>query len=158
MDFIKEESMQHVFGQIMRLHYVRCHELLENTGAYHGQPPLLFSLYKQNGQSQKELSDKIGIKPATITVMIKRMEKAGLVERRQDDKDQRVSRIFITDKGIEVCKEVAVVTRQLEEECIVNFSNEELILMRRLLMQVRDNLKAVCKKDTINYCMKCEDE
>ncbi len=42
----------------------------------------------------KELADKRKVKASTTTVMIKRMEKAGLVERKQDEKDQRVSRIF----------------------------------------------------------------
>lgn len=158
MDFIESDSIHKVFGQIIRLHYLRSIELLEDTGVYHGQPPLLLSLYKKNGQSQKELADKIGIKPATITVMIKRMEKTGLVERKQDEKDQRVSRIFITDKGIKVCKKVIIMSKQLEKECTANLTNEEVIIMRRLLMQVRDNLTAVCKKDNIMPCMNFQEE
>lgn len=150
-----EDSIQMVFMQILRLHYSRSHSLLENTGVYHGQPPVLIALYKKNGQSQKELSDKIGIKPATMTVMIKRMEKTGLVERQQDEKDQRISRIFLTEKGMKVCNEVQIVTKQLEVECTKNFTNEELVLLRRLLMQVRENLTDVCKKENIDSLIKC---
>ena len=39
------------------------------------------------------------IKPATVNVMIKRMEKSGFLRKEQDVQDLRISRIFITDKG-----------------------------------------------------------
>ncbi|WP_234702334.1 MarR family winged helix-turn-helix transcriptional regulator [Clostridioides difficile] len=70
----------------------------------------------KDGQSQKELADKRKVKASTTTVMIKRMEKAGLVERKQDEKDQRVSRIFLTDKGLEICNRVEEFNKELERE------------------------------------------
>ena len=51
---------------------------------------MLFALYKKDGQSQKDLAKQLNINPATITVMLTRMEKAGLLERRKDPDDQRV--------------------------------------------------------------------
>lgn len=150
MEFCSEDSVHSIFAQVMRLQFCRTHTLLEGLGVYPGQPPLLFLLYRKNGQSQKELASKMGIKPSTLTVMIKRMEKSGLVSRKQDDSDQRVSRIFITEEGIELCKKVAVVHRQIEEESYLNFTMEEKILLKRLLMQVRDNLQKLCEDEENN--------
>lgn len=150
MEFCSEDSVHSIFAQVMRLQFCRTHTLLEELGLYPGQPPLLFLLYKKNGQSQKELSSKMGIKPSTLTVMIKRMEKLGLVSRHQDESDQRISRIFITEEGLELCKKVAVVHRQIEEESYLNFNMEEKILLKRLLMQVRDNLQKLCEDEQNN--------
>jgi DNA-binding MarR family transcriptional regulator len=72
--------------------------------------------------------------------MLGRMEKSGLVERKQDPNDQRVSRVYITDKGKEVCKKSAEVMMQINTDMFSNFSEEEKIIMRRLLIQMRDNL------------------
>lgn len=143
-----DESLRHVFNQVMRLHFVRSHSLLEKTGVYPGQPPLLFSLYKHNGQSQRELADKLNVKASTIAVMIKRMEKTEVIVRKQDENDQRISRIFITDKGKEVCDKLKEIHEQIEEESFKNFTSEEKVLLRRLLIQVKDNLSEVCDRES----------
>ena len=140
MDCVDKDSLYHIFLEILRLHYYRTHVLLDEVGVYPGQPPMLFVLSKEDGQSQKELANKLNLKPATITVMLKRMEKANLVERRQDPEDQRVSRVYITEKGKKVYKKVNKIMKNLEEECFGNFTVEEKVILRRLLMQIRENL------------------
>ncbi len=140
MDCVNKDSLYHIFLEILRLHYYRTHVLLDEVGVYPGQPPMLFVLSKEDGQSQKELANKLNLKPATITVMLKRMEKANLVERRQDPEDQRVSRVYITEQGKEIYEKVNKIMKNLEEECFGNFTVEEKVILRRLLMQIRENL------------------
>ncbi|MBA1334920.1 MAG: hypothetical protein HPY66_0541 [Firmicutes bacterium] len=146
MYFNKPDSLYHVFSQVMRLHHHRAHMLLDKVGLYPGQPPMLLELYREGGQSQTDLAGKLNIKPATITVMLRRMEKMGLVERRQDPDDQRVSRVYLTERGQEVVEEVKGTLEILEAECFHNFTAEEQVLLRRLLLQMRDNLAKVCDK------------
>ncbi|WP_243129614.1 MULTISPECIES: MarR family transcriptional regulator [Clostridium] len=145
-----EESVQGVFFQAVRLAFTRSHILLGEKGIHPGQQHVLLKLLKKNGQSQKDLAKDMGIKPATVTVMLTRMEKGELIERKKDDNDQRITRIFITKKGKEVCEEVKKIGKQVEEECFENFTIEEKVLFRRLLMQIRDNLTKDCPN------MKCE--
>lgn len=140
MDCMNRDSLYAVFGQVIRYHHHRTQKMLDKVGVYPGQPPMLFALYHKDGQNQKELAKRLDIKPATATVMLSRIEKSGLVERKQDLNDQRVSRVYITDKGKEVCKECADIMRQINEKMFSNFTEEEKIIMRRLLMQMRDNL------------------
>lgn len=140
MDIISRDSLYYLFLEIQRLHYYRTHVLLDEIGVYHGQPPMLFILNKKDGQSQKEIADILNVKASTITVMLKRMEKAGLVERRQDTEDQRISRVYITEEGREICKKARDVMTNLESECFGNFSVEEKIILKRLFMQMKDNL------------------
>lgn len=151
IDF-RPNSIYSVFFDVIKLHYKRSQEILDSIGIYPGQPPVLIVLTYSDGLSQRELSDKIRIKPATMTVMLGRMEKAGLVVRKSDPNDQRISRVYITDKGREVKKEFDKVFQQIEEECFSNFTEEEKILLRRLLMQMRDNLLNKCdKKENTKY-------
>src|SRR5699024_6267897 len=97
MDNIDKDSLYFIFLEILRLHYYRTHVLLEEVDIYPGQPPMLFILNKEGGQSQSELAEKLQVKPSTITVMLKRMEKEGIVERRKDELDQRIIRVYITE-------------------------------------------------------------
>lgn len=148
-----EQSLRYIFSQVMRLHFIRIHSLLEETGLYPGQPPLLLSLSRRNGQSQRELSEDLNVKASTIAVMIKRMEKTGLIRREQDENDQRVSRIFITDKGKEICLKLKDIHSQIEEEAFNNFTVEEKLLLRKLMIQLKGNLEEACWKDKdINFC------
>ena len=132
-----------LLAQVCRLHYARVHTLLEELGLYRGQPPVLFALWEQEGATHGELAARLHVKPATITKMLKRMEKAGFVERRSDPADQRVSRVYLTDAGRSIRNEVEQVWRTLEDETFVGFSLEERVLLRRFFLQMRDNLTQV---------------
>jgi DNA-binding MarR family transcriptional regulator len=136
----KSESMDFLFAQVCRLHHARAHTLLEELGLYRGQPPMLYALWEQEGLAHSELAARLHVRPATITKMLKRMEKAGFVERRPDLEDQRVSRVYLTDAGRSIRGEVEQVWRRLEDETFAGFSPEECLLVRRLLLQMRDNL------------------
>lgn len=140
MDILDKDSLYFLFLEIQRLHYYRTHVLLEEIGVYHGQPPMLFILSKHDGLSQKELADMLKVKASTITVMLKRMEKSNLVMRKQDSQDQRVSRVYITEEGLKLCKKASEVMKVIENECFGNFTTEETVILRRLFLQMKDNL------------------
>jgi DNA-binding MarR family transcriptional regulator len=122
------------------------HKLLEKMGVYPGQPPLLFIVGKYDGLSQRELAEKLHIKAATITVMLRRMEKTGLVERKPDRDDQRISRVYLSGRGKEVLSEVRETLKEIEEECFSNLTVEEKLLLRRFMMQMKDNLSSACDR------------
>lgn len=143
MKEIDRNSLYYIFLEILRSHHYRSHVLLDRIDVYPGQPPMLFALDKEDGQSQKELADRLNVSPATITVMLRRMEKTNLVTRKQDDEDQRISRVYMTDEGREACIKANNVMQNIEEECFGNFRPDEKVVLRRLLMQMRDNLQAV---------------
>lgn len=142
----RKDSLYHLLSQIIRLHYHQIHAHLDKIDVYPGQPPVLFMLNERNGLSQKEMADNMKIKPATLTVMLKRMEGSQLVERRQDPVDQRVSRVFITEKGRERARKLQGIFDKMEDECFQNITPEELAFLRRMFMQMRDNLVEVNKK------------
>lgn len=134
-------------SEIMRLHFLRCHNHLEKFNIYPGQSGVLCYLKKKDGQSQKELCDALHIRPATLTVMLKRMEKKGLIKRKQDENDKRVSRIYLCKAGLDVVDDIKDIHIDIEKKCFKNISDEEKIILRRLLFQIRDNLKEDCKDD-----------
>ena len=68
------------------------------------------------------------------------MVKNGLVERRGDPQDQRISRVYLTDQGRELQRSIEGVWDKLEQYTVATLNLEERLLLRRLLMQVQDNL------------------
>lgn len=129
-----------IFGHIGKLHFLRNQRQLDELGLYPGQPPLLTLLLKKDGQSQREIAKLLMIKPATVNVMIKRMEKSGFLRKEQDVQDLRISRIFITDKGKDLAKKLCEIHKEGTDEYLRNFTEEEKEELYNLLCKIRDNI------------------
>ncbi|MCG8501947.1 MAG: MarR family transcriptional regulator [Firmicutes bacterium] len=139
-DFSENEHLERLLRQVAHIHFKRTHMYLEKIGLYKGQPRLLRLLWVQDGRTQKELAEEMNIQPATITKMVRRMQNAGFVVRKSDLEDMRVSRIFLTDSGRQIRKEVENIHQTLYEESLKDFTVEEKVLLRRFLMQIKENL------------------
>lgn len=135
------ESLDLLLAQICHLHYSRAHQLFEAIGLYRGQPPLLQALWKQEGLTHTQLAMHLRISPSTITKMLQRMEKAGFIVRKLDTEDQRVSRVYLTEAGHAIQAQVQATFRAMESETFGGFTLEESVLLRRFLLQLRQNLQ-----------------
>ena len=96
---------------------------------------------------EQELAKHIGVKPPSITVMLKKLEAEAYIEKKQDENDQRIMRIFLTEKGKNIAAKMETVMEQLEQEAFANMNEQEVMLFRRLLLQMRDNLKSAGRKE-----------
>lgn len=141
MDIRKIGHLDVVFRQVAKLHHQTVHKLLGDQEVFPGQPPVLRLLAERDGRSQRELAEQMEITPATLNVMIGRMEKNGLVQRRPDPADQRVSRVYLTGKGRRAHQEIRDIIDRMEGVSFEHFTAEEKVLFRRLLVQMYENLK-----------------
>ena len=135
------------FGRLIRMYYSRIQSQLAEVGLYSGQPPILMLLYKNDGMSQKEMARALNLSPATMTVTLKRMEKAGLVLRELDEHDQRILRVQLSEKGREMCEtgesRIGVVTAELLE----GFTLEEQQQLNEYLGRIARNMERVVEKE-----------
>jgi DNA-binding MarR family transcriptional regulator len=134
------EPLGKLLGRICRLNRGVMHALWDELGLYRGQPFLLAVLWDQEGVTHSELARCMHVSPATVTNMIKRMEKAGFVERRPDAEDQRVSHVFLTDAGRAIRERVDARWQEIEARVFGSLSDEEQDRLRALLERVRDDL------------------
>ena len=74
----------------------------------------------------------------SITLMIDRLEREGLVTRARDLKDRRSLRISITEKGLEAFRRGSKPRRELPREIMSCLNPEELQELNRLLSKVLD--------------------
>jgi DNA-binding MarR family transcriptional regulator len=133
-------SLGHLLGEICRLMHQRVHVLLEGLRVYRGQPPALRALWEEDGLPHSELAHLLHVKPPTITHMIRRMERAGFVQRRPDPEDERVSRVYLTDAGRAIQDEIQRVFCELDAELFAGFTPEEQVQLQCLLRRLRENL------------------
>lgn len=140
MGFDFTDTVGYVFVQAAKAHRSRAREELSELGLHIGQEILLLQLWEQDGLSHSELADRLNVELPAISKMVKRMESAGLIERRSDPADSRVSRVFLTDEGRSLQEPVKGIWRRTEKEMLDGLSTEEELLFRRILVDIRDNL------------------
>lgn len=133
-------TINSLLSEIIRLQFTQSHKLFETYGLHPGQVPLLLCLYDEDGLNQSVLASRLHVKPSTVTVMIQRLERSGMIFKQPDEKDKRICRTFLTPKGYETCHALKKLYEDTEALYNKNLSIEEQIIFKRLLMQVRDNL------------------
>jgi DNA-binding MarR family transcriptional regulator len=73
--------------------------VLEELGLTYPQYITIISLWEEDKQTVKGLSDKLFLEPSTMTPMLKRLEAMGYLVRTRDTEDERNVRISLTDTG-----------------------------------------------------------
>jgi MarR family transcriptional regulator, organic hydroperoxide resistance regulator len=135
-----EDTIAHLIPQICYLHHEHARVMFHRLGLYRGQNHLLRLLWRQDGLTLSALGEAMGVRPATVTKTVQRMEKAGWLERQRDADDARVVRIHLTVAGRAVQGQVEQAERHLEELVLRGLNQEERLLLRRLYLQMRQNL------------------
>ncbi|WP_157695286.1 MarR family winged helix-turn-helix transcriptional regulator [Nakamurella panacisegetis] len=106
---------------------------------------VMASLWNEDGQTQKEISRKTAIDPATLTVMLKRMEERGLVTRRRDPANNRLQRVYLADsRPAEIQRVRETISAHINSVNAVatkGFDESERATLIRLLTRARANLE-----------------
>ena len=113
---------------------------LAEHGAHPGQAFCLRELAHDDGITQSDLAERLRVARPTVTVMLQKMEKAGLIERRSDEQDQRYTRIYLTDAGRRLQDDMH---RQLDEmisDVVSPLSEKDQAELLRLLNALNDNI------------------
>ncbi|MBZ5482565.1 MarR family transcriptional regulator [Priestia megaterium] len=114
--------------------------LLQALNLHVGQDNLLCKLWREDGLTQVELCNKLNCEAPTVTNMVKALEKKGLIIRRKDCNDKRITRIFLTDAGRNLEAPVNEKWRKQQDRLLTDITLDERMLLRRLLKQMEANL------------------
>ena len=136
-------SFLSMFMRIDRRFMGKCFGQMKELGIYPGQIPVLGLLAYKDGLSQREIAEHLRIKPPTVNVTVQRLEKAGFLFRKADEKDQRVSRIYLTEKGKQAKERGMKRVEENEKILFDGFSDAELCLLRRFLEQITANIDKI---------------
>lgn len=143
---LREKSMPALFMEINRRYGMKCMDRIRELGIQHGQMPIIMIVYENDGCSQKEIAEKMGVTPPTVNVSIQRLERTDIVCRKRDETDQRIMRVYLTENGKRIVREIQEESRVVEKIMFSNFNETELCLMRRFFEQILDNIDQIDKK------------
>jgi DNA-binding MarR family transcriptional regulator len=135
-----EETAGFALARACRAYRGAVGDALAEFGLHPGQEMVLLRLWREDGIGQSELAERVGVEASTMSNMLMRLERAGLVERRRGAADARSSRAYLTQRGRALQGPVEDVWTALEGRAFEGISREEDGMLRRALERVRGNL------------------
>ena len=110
--------------------------------AFNGaQGRILYVLWQKDGISIKTLSEQCGLAITSLTSMLERMEKQGLLRRENDEKDRRKTLLFLTERAYALREDYEAVSARMGTIFYEGFNEEEIRLFESFLRRVLDNLE-----------------
>ncbi len=131
-------------GYLARIVFRSFSRLLERGTLTHdvsaGQWRFLRQLWREDGITQRELSDRVGMREPTTVVALKGLEKAGFITRKKTDDDRRKTFIYLTPHAKKLELVLAPMNAEVHEVATRGMTDEEVETLQALMRRVIDNL------------------
>lgn len=125
---------------VARLSRVEADRRARQYGMTRAQWGILIHLENRPGLSQKELSDILEVEPISVARLVDRLARAGLVERRADERDRRVWRLHLLPSAAPLMSEIASHKRELSAFITEGLTDTERATVRGALEKMKTNL------------------
>ena len=141
MTFKSMDSAGYLVNHLGRLFAEGLRKRIKPLGIVPGQFPALLELWERDGQTQKQLVDKLDVEQATLANTLARMERDGLIVRKEHPEDARVRTIHLTDKSRVIRDRAYEAAQETNRAALAGLSTEErrqfIELMQRTIATMR---------------------
>lgn len=118
-------------------------ELRRKFGITFGQWKVLIILANsESGLTQKEIADKLVLEGPTLIPIIDKLEKDTLVIRKNDSKDRRINRIFLTNKTNDLLNDTIECVSQIKKISMAGLTENDVIITKNTLEKMWHNLQS----------------
>jgi DNA-binding MarR family transcriptional regulator len=134
--FVIEESLGYLVNRAAR---VMAHDLadrLRSFGIGIGQWAILLFLWAREGPTQAELAKVVAIEPPTLARTLDRMVRDGLVTRKADARDARLTRVYLTTRGRALRDALVPEARAVNAATERRLTADEARTLRKLLVKL----------------------
>lgn len=113
---------------------------LRDLGLTYPQYLAMLALWETDGLTVKRLGERLRLDSGTLSPLLKRLETAGLVERRRSREDERSVSVHVTEQGAALRDRAVEVPRRMLDA--TGLTAHELMRLRRTLDEVTRHLDA----------------
>jgi len=130
-------NLLHAF-KVLQKHF---YELADEYNLAPAQLGALEKLWHQDGLTITELGDKLNLKTSTVTALADRMERDGLLQRKRNDEDRRVVRIYLTEKSRSLKGKIPDFEQYIMDQLLKGITSQEIKTLNTLLQKFQDTLE-----------------
>lgn len=140
-EFNLDRCVGYVTENSMKLVSEAFSQELKDSGVTRIQWIALYYLGKFEKIRQVHLAKKMNLKPSTITRLLDRLEREGLIDRKTNLEDKREIFVSLTEKGREKRKEVYKFGKIFNDKLVKDISLKELQTFEKILKKIVNNVK-----------------
>lgn len=126
--------------EVSRLRRVAVNRRLKPLGITRSQGYILGFLARRDGMSQTALAEDLDMTRVAISGLIGRMESMGLVQRKDDEFDARIRRVFLTREGYRLSRQIIKLVDQFDHELLGPTDEADLATTLRTLTNIKQRL------------------
>ena len=141
MTFNRMDSATYLSGQLAKAFTRSLLSRASELGFSPGQLPVLLELWAEDGLTQKQLLDRVGIEQATMANTLSRMQRDGLVERRPHPSDRRAQLVFVTDRAKSLEEKAVSAAREADDALFKGFRRFERELLLEYMRMAIENAR-----------------
>jgi len=106
---------------------------------------VLLALWNEDGLKANELGKRAGLEPSTMTGLLDRMERDGVVKREPDPNDRRANRIHLTQEGFNAEVSATKVVSNTLEKVLHTLDDKDIETTKNVLRTILQN----CGKEDV---------
>ena len=125
---------------VSRLRRIVVDRALKPLGITRSQWWVLAFLSRRDGMTQTALAADLDLTKVAIGGLVDRMESAGFVERRADERDARARRVYLTRAGQRLVATIRENVDAVETDIMTAVSDDELDEAGRVLVKIKARL------------------
>jgi DNA-binding MarR family transcriptional regulator len=133
-------SLTYLFTQISNNFRNQLQKQMNTIGLHSGQVFILLSLWEADGQSQIELVKNLNLTAPTINKMVNSLLKNGFVKCEKSEKDGRMMKVFLTEKGRQSKDLVDELILNLEQDFFAVLNETEKLILVQIMGKLKDGL------------------
>lgn len=118
-------------------------EFMKPVGLTRSQWWILAHLSRHDGMIQSDLANVLDLGKAALGGLLDRLEASELIERRADESDRRVKRIYLTNRGAQAVQEMRVKSHEVSERILQGLDLNARRALADSLALVKANLVAI---------------
>ena len=105
-----------------------------------GQYLYVVRIYEHPGIISEQLSNLIKVDRTTIARAVKKLEKNGFIERKNDPTNKKIKRLYVTEKGRKIYPFIIRENQYSNNEALKGFSVEQAHRVHDYLVRIRQNM------------------
>lgn len=103
---------------------------------------LLSELYAEEGLSQDELSQRVGVDKSNTSRALAKLEKFGLIKRKTDPENHKVKKVYLRGEAHKIRDEFNEIQRRWNTKLLKGFTNNEKAVLIESLIKIACNAEA----------------
>lgn len=135
-----ENTITYLLTPISNSYWTKLEKAMNEINLHSGQVFVLLSLFKEDGQSQIELSRNLNLAPPTVNKMVKNLIEDDFVFTKNDEDDGRILRTFLTQKSFDSRSLIEDQWLRIETQIFIDFTETEKLILFQLFGKLEKNL------------------